>query len=402
MWRSIGYFVTGALTAVFLSVLTSCSHDAEMEDLSLAEEMTLSVGFRLPTRVADDRYEEGNTYENYIDVPNGNYRLYFFDAEDKFITRFEPRGFVMTEGSNYRQYNVLGKAPDALASCETFKLVVLANWPTYADADMKVGETTIEDICNADSATFGLTDHFLGSEAKKLIPFYGVHEYRNITFTAGQATVLTQPVTLLRAVAKVEVIVEMDSDIDLSLTSLRINRYNAKGYCAPKDVFRQEDYDHEGSWDEDYVHTLHLVDDKNDEDAKYLVPELVSSWKDGKKVYEKWATYLPEYRNKGVGDACSSIEAKFNIQLDNDLPHTIYFADYDDGKVDNSNDDNRLNIERNNIYRFHVKCTSYNFKLQLTVSNWEGLYENDFEYGDGQFTTPPAPWEDEINNNVEF
>lgn len=428
MQKAKWHFITAALVSVLLCLLASCSHDADSTDVPSAEDMTLSIGFKVPTRANPDDglYEKGSIYENYIDVPNGNYRIYFFTTDNKFIARFEPNGFITTEGSEYTQYNVLGKAPEGLETYSDFKVVVLANWPEYPEDDgnltLTKGETTIADICNADWAQFDCLTNF-ELNAGRLIPFYGVHEYNKVEFTPGIATILDEPVTLLRAMAKVEVILEIDDKEfadDLSFSSLKINRYNAKGYCAPAGVFHQDDYDHNeelDKWNKDYVHTLHLVNkdpndednkDPNDEDSKDLSLSKVDSWEENDKIYEKWIAYVPEYQNKEVGDAYSSIKAKFNIQLEDDTPHTIYFANYKDGKTDNSdyidenNPGNRLNIERNNIYRFHVTCTSYNFNLQLFVSDWEGLYENNFEYGDGQFTTPPAYWDDEINNEVEF
>lgn len=407
MQSVIRHFMTGIWMFVLLGLFASCSRDAENADVPSAGEVTLSIGFRLSTRASDDdpKYEEGDTYENYIDIPRGNYRLYFFDAENKFIARFEPSGFIVREESNYTQYSVLGKAPEGLEKYSDFKLVVLANWPEYRDAEMEANVTTIADICNAEWAQFRcLTDFNLNPDAGRLIPFYGVHEYKGIVFKAEDTTLLKESVTLLRAMAKVEVILEIDDmefADDLSFSSLKINRYNAKGYCAPADVFHQDDYDHNGDYDKDYVHTLHLVDGKNDEDKKTLDFLCVNRWSENNKMYEKWIAYVPEYKNIDAGNGYSSIQAKFNIQLDDDAPHTIYFAEYA-GRSSGYSHGDRLNIERNNIYRFHVKCTSYYFNLKLHVSDWEGLYENNFEYGKGQFTTPTAPWEDEINNEVEF
>lgn len=406
-------------------LFVSCSRDAEDDSVPSAGEMTLGIGFKIPARTVADGYEEGEAYENYIDAANGNYRIYFFDAENKLIARFDPEAFIlMAENDKYVEYSVLGEVPEVLAEhSDFFKMVVLANWPQYDDANMKTKETTIADICNATWAQYScLTDGETNPTAialnpfaadpseRKLMPFYGVHEYSNVTFKPGVATILDEPVTLLRAMAKVEVILEIDDKEfadDLSFSSLKINRYNAKGYCAPKDVFTQGDYDHDegenedDKWKQDYVHTLHLVGNANDEGEKELALRLVRRWDENGKRYEKWTAYLPEYRNIDAGNAYSSIKAKFNIQLADDTPHTIYFANYSGGKTDNSNG-SRLNIERNNIYRFQVTCTGYNFKLRLTVSDWEGLYENNFEYGDGQFTSPPAPWDDEINNEIEF
>ena len=399
-------------------LFASCSRDAEDDDVPSTGEMTLGIGFKIPARTVTDGYEEGETYENYIDVANGNYRIYFFDTENKLIARFDPEAFILVaEDDKYTEYSVLGEVPKALAEhSEFFKMVVLANWPQYDDANMNTEETTIADICNADWAQYDcLTDGKTNPSAialnpfaadlseRKLMPFYGVHEYSDVTFKPGLATILKDPVTLLRAMAKVEVILETDDYFDLSFSSLKINRYNAKGYCAPKDVFKQGDYDHDGDekWEQDYVHTLHLVGNANDAAEKELACRLVRRWDENGKRYEKWTAYLPEYRNIDAGDAYSSIKAKFDIQLADDTPHTIYFANYSGGKTDNSNG-NRLNIERNNIYRFHVTCTGYNFKLLLTVSDWQGLYENNFEFGNGQIVSPVSPWENEISNEVEY
>ena len=397
-------------------LFVSCSRDTEDDSVPSAGEMTLGIGFKIPARAVVDGYEEGEVYENYIDAANGNYRIYFFDAKNKLIARFDPEAFILVaEDDKYVEYNVLGEVPDALAEhSDFFKMVVLANWPQYGDANMKTEETTIADICNAAWAQFDcLTDGKTNPTAialnpfaadpseRKLMPFYGVHEYSNVTFKPGVATILDEPVTLLRAMAKVEVILETDDYFDLSFSSLKINRYNAKGYCAPKDVFKQSDYDHNGSYDDDYVQTLHLVGDANDANEKELSFRKVNRWDEDGKRYEKWTAYLPEYQNIGADNAYSSIKAKFDIQLADDTPHTIYFANYSGGESDNSNG-NRLNIERNNIYRFKVTCTGYNFKLLLTVSNWQGLYENNFEFGNGQIVSPVSPWEDEISNEVEY
>lgn len=397
-------------------LFVSCSRDTEDDSVPSAGEMTLGIGFKIPARAVADGYEEGEVYENYIDAANGNYRIYFFDADNKLIARFDPEAFIlMAENDKYVEYSVLGEVPEALAEhSDFFKMVVLANWPQYDDANMKAEETTIADICNATWAQFDcLTDGKTNPTAialnpfaadpseRKLMPFYGVHEYSNVTFKPGVATILDEPVTLLRAMAKVEVILETDDYFDLSFSSLKINRYNAKGYCAPKDVFKQSDYDHNGSYEDDYIHTLHLVGDANDENEKELSFRKVNRWDEDGKRYEKWTAYLPEYQNIGADNAYSSIKAKFDIQLADDTPHTIYFANYSGGKADNS-DGSRLNIERNNIYRFKVTCTGYNFKLLLTVSNWEGLYENNFEFGNGQIVSPVSPWEDEISNKVEY
>lgn len=85
----------------------------------------------------------------------------FFTSDNKLIARFEPDGFVETQGSDYRDYSMLGKAPTALADHQSFKMVVLANWPQYGDDTMKAGETLLADICNA---AWGRFDSFSAFE----------------------------------------------------------------------------------------------------------------------------------------------------------------------------------------------------------------------------------------------
>lgn len=372
-----------------LWALASCSREAaEDPDVPSGGEATLNIGFKIPTRAAAEDYEEGETDENYIDIAGGNYRIYFFDTDNKFIAGFDPSGFITADGSDYCQYNVLGKAPDALVKHSSFKMVVLANWLKYPEVNttLTAGETDIADICNADWAQYDcLTDGktnptavALDPDAGRLMPFYGVHEYNDVTFKQGVATILSEPVTLLRAMAKVEVILQTDDYFDLSFSSLKINRYNAKGYCAPKDVFHQDSYDHNGIWENDYApQGVHLINDQNDSGEKELSFRCVRRLDEDGKRYEKWTAYLPEYQNVEVENAYSSIKAKFNIQTEDDEPHTIYFAEYDGGKTDNDNT-KRLNIERNNIYRFTV--TVRDRRLMVNIQEWKYAYDNNYTF----------------------
>ena len=379
MKNVVRHIVTGTLMLLVLWG-TSCTHDTEAFGIS-DKETTLSIGFRLPTRSlkSSEGYEVGATYENYIDVENNNYRIYFFTSDNKFIARFEPEGFVVTEGSDYRDYGVLGKAPAALVNHKNFKMVVLANWPQYGDDTMKTGETLLADICDAGWGQFDRFSSFeLGPE--RLIPFYGVHEYNNIEFKSGEATLLPEPVTLLRAMAKVEVILKTNDHFNLSFSEVKIRRYNKKGYCAPKDVFSQDDYDHGGEWNSDYVSGLHLVVNSNDAEEKIQDFRFASQWMDtdGNK-YEKWIAYLLEYQNIDAGDKYSCIEVRLDVQTSEDEPHKVYFASYDEiGKTDNNDNTKRFDISRNNLYRFTI--TVRDSRLTVNVQEWKYAYDNEYTF----------------------
>ena len=388
---------------VGLLILASCQEDGTMP-APPADGQQLGIVLRVPSHAPQEgEYEPGSTYENYIDMSSGAYRIYFFDATaNTFIARFEAADVVPVEGTDYVDYTLLGKVPEALTNYKDFKIVILANWPKYGD-DLITENTTIEQICNTDWAQFNCPTNFnLGPD--NLIPFYGVHTYENVTFKPGVATLLDEPITLLRAMAKVEVILETDDYFNLAFDWVRMNRYNQTGYCAPV-ADSEDDNDHNGVWADDYAGSLHLV---TGSEIGTDLPFLKVSREEGaanatgdKTITEKWIAYLPEYDNKNAGDDYACIEAKFNIQVGNDEPHTIYFSNYTNGKTDNDAAD-RLDIERNNLYRFHVKCTGYNYKLTLSVKDWFGSYDNVFEYGDGQVVSPVAPWDDEHDNDYQF
>jgi len=379
MKNVVKHIITGTLMLLALWS-TSCSHETDVFGIS-EKETALSIGFRLPTRSPEtgEDYEVGETYENYIDIENNNYRIYFFTFDNKLIARFEPDGFVVTEKSDYRDYSVLGKAPAALANHKNFKMVVLANWPQYGDDTMKTGETLLSDICNAD---WGQFDSFSSFELKpeRLIPFYGVHEYNNIEFKSGEVTLLPEPVTLLRAVAKVEMILKTDDYFDLSISEVKVRRYNKKGYCAPKDIFSQDDYDHGGEWSSDYVSGLHLVGNSNDTEEKIQNFRFVSRWvgTDGNK-YEKWIAYLTEYQNIDAGDKYACIEVRLDAQTGEDEPYKVYFANYDEsGKTDNKDNTKRFDINRNILYRFTI--TVRDNRLTVNVQEWKYTYDNEYTF----------------------
>lgn len=379
MKNVVRHIVTGTLMLLVLWG-TSCSHDTEAFGIS-DKETTLNIGFRLPTRSlkSGEGYEVGETYENYIDIENNNYRIYFFTSDNKFIARFEPDGFVVAEESDYSDYSVLGKVPAALVNHKNFKMVVLANWPQYGDDAMKAGETLLADICDAEWGHFDRFSSFeLGPE--RLIPFYGIHEYNNIEFKSGEATLLAEPVTLLRAVAKVEVILKTDDHFDLSFSEVKIRRYNKKGYCAPKNVFSQDNYDHGGEWNSDYVSGLHLVENSNDAEDKIQNFRFASQWTgaDGNK-YEKWIAYLLEYQNIDAGDKYSCIEVRLDVQTGEDEPYKVYFASYDEsGKTDNNDNAKRFDISRNNLYRFTI--TVRDSRLTVNVQEWKYAYDNEYTF----------------------
>ena len=365
-----------AMVFAFVCSLGGVSCSPEAVDGSPDDgRMQVNIGLRVPLNPqTGDGFEKGSTYENYIDVEDGNYRIYFFDSNNRFIARFLPSGVVAEEGTNYVNYTVQGEVPEGMAIYRDFKVVMLANWPNYNDDDLEAGVTTIEELCNADWAQFKRpVKQQLGPG--NLIPFYGVHEYKDVTFEMGKRTELSEPVTLLRALAKVEVVLDYDTEtleIPAEPTTY-ICRFNDKGYCAPSGVYSQNDYGQGTDWENDYLDGLHLIGGKNQNWATDKRAEFLRISKVAGKVV--WIIYLTEYQNKGVEDKYSYVE----IDLGEEGTYKIYFAEYTDGVTDNAVA-KRLDIMRNNLYRFNVRLKLVDRRIEAEVSDWKNEYDNDFNF----------------------
>ena len=345
----------------------ACSDDAGNMPMDNAGNVRIRLQLALPAgggMSRADYFENGVELENYIDFNDEDqYRIYFFDSDNKFIARFMPTVVDMSLENQYILYQVEGDVPEKLVSqSETmdFKIVVLGNWDTYQEP---VAGTTIADICNdTQYGTFGcFTDGFDLNKSDKLIPFYGVHEYKGITFKDKEIVMLAAPITLLRAMAKVEVVLKTEG---MSFSSVSIQGYNRKGYCAPSDVDSQEDYDYDADQP-----TLHLIGGTNDEGAaSRSLPFLHIEGEDN----DTWIAYLPEYDNRSDESEAAHIEVRFDIQTEDDEnDFIIYFSDDQDDKS------KTFDIVRNNLYRFNVTIDPKG-KLAVEVNKWDEIFENNF------------------------
>jgi len=357
--------------------LTACVYD-DLPDEPDVDRANSFLNIELAVPLADtapaapaNGYQDGDAYENYIDISKGNYRIYFFDDKNTLIAQFYPAGFNAVDGADYREYSIFGITPQQLAGQKTFKVMVLANWPSYPP--VTPGVTTVDAICKSDLSRFNcLTDFRLNPEEGRLIPLYGIHRYDNVSFTKGERTTLSEPITMLRAMAKVEVILNAEQNV--TFTDVTLHRHNALGFCAPEKVYSQTDYGQGLDWTGDYLHRLHLVGGKNDAEAvdRELPFRRVNGKENGKK--ETWIAYIPEYRNAADDNGTAAAdEAYIDVRLSNrsdEKPFHIYFADYGDNGGTSSTDLKRMNIERNNIYRFTISMSDNGMGMEIFVRQW--------------------------------
>jgi len=354
----------------------SCSSDTDnVPDEEVQGRTMLSLvvgGVRAEGNSSGEDYDVGSVSDCNIDFYGKDYRMYFFDSEDKYIGKCSET-VASKETDDNTVFQLIGVVPDVMLEKMEFKIVVLANWGNnYNDDELQKGVTTINDLCEKSWSQFSCDANTTKEIIKgtRGIPFFGVRKFSGVTFTRYQKTTLTDPITLLRAMAKVEVLKkETETSDSYNITSVTLTNYNTKGYCAPL-VTERSDYDHDYVWSEDFVKALHLVNDTESTDPLSFTED-----------NGKWVIYIPEYRNltEDGTDVRSdgkeaTIKVKFDFQKDKDDPYTLYFADYDE----NSEPGNRHNIERNNLYRYTLSFATH--KLSVESGDWGGVFENEIEF----------------------
>ena len=359
------FLYIGACLLAF--VCFACTDEMEADGNSKERSVKLQLQLSLPmdasarTTRMKSGFEAGSKYENYIDV--NSYRIYFFSTDDNYITRFIPTKTVMAEATEYTLYSVEGEVPEdvlqlALNNAMDFKIVVLANWENYEEPE---AGSTLGTICNADWAQFKILKSFELGE-KNLIPFYGVNEYEDVPVQYGGTITLEESIPLLRAMAKVEVVLNKEDELnteEVSFSDVTLHGHNSKGYCAPMN----------GAYPPNGHIGLHLFEGQNEEGSINKTIPFLQTQSNNK---ETWIAYVPEYDNTSDEANAAYIELHSDIQTE---AFVIRFAD-DQTDVTSTS----FNITRNHLYRFNVKIKLVDGRIEAEVSDWEEEYENDFNF----------------------
>ncbi len=386
-----------ALLMVAPMVCVSCVTEG-YDEKPVAEANAVSVALTLQTRAAtstSETYEEGTEWENYIDMTSGDYCLYFFtsDKDDEstekntLIAEFLPTDILSLDGA-YATYYVSGEVDEAITAYSDFKVVVLANWGgNYPETT--AGVTTIDELVEGQYTTYSAFvdqyDTALMPSSSLHIPFFGIHEYTDVTWTAGRKTNLDGDITLLRALAKVEIVfVNDDVEDESSFSDVTIHRYNATGYCAPAGVYVQADYDHNYVWDDDFTDEIHLLNGANDTEEKTISfvktqERVVDEASGAVTQYEVWTAYVPEYDNTTnageTGDDYSYMSLYYGA-----AEYNVYFANYTEGKTtaydEDGNTNDRYDIYRNYLYRYNVSVNSLYLYVTIDVLPWVERLDN--------------------------
>ena len=344
---------------VAMLALSSCIMDDGSGDVAPDTDAGVQVGLHISlgtpagaAKVPAGNYDDATAtaYENFIDIENGGYRVLFFDMDNRYLATFEPQKFTAlgSDRLTSKTYEVTGKVDANMPS--NFKVVVLANWPSYPQ-NLVRGVTTVADICSADNARFSYHSIYQLSPSE-LIPMYGIKECKNVTFR-DKIIVPLGTVHLLRAMAKVEV---LGTEGPWTIEEVKLHNYNGFGYCAPADVFNEADYVRY-DYALDFNTNIHIPTGAFMQSALSL----------GEVASEHFVIYVPEYQNTlngiGIGNK-ATLGIRFKERTDKE--YAVDFKYYQSPSADVT-EGTPFDIRRNYDYRFVIHKVGEEAELQLSV-----------------------------------
>lgn len=344
---------------VAMLALSSCIMDDGSGDVAPDTDAGVQVGLHISlgtpagaAKVPAGNYDDATAtaYENFIDIENGGYRVLFFDMDNRYIATFEPQKFTAlgSDRLTSKTYEVTGKVDANMPS--NFKVVVLANWPSYPQ-NLVRGVTTVADICSADNARFSYHSIYQLSPSE-LIPMYGIKECKNVTLR-DKIIVPLGTVHLLRAMAKVEV---LGTEGPWTIEEVKLHNYNGFGYCAPADVFNEADYVRY-DYALDFNTNIHIPTGAFMQSALSL----------GEVASGHFVIYVPEYQNTlngiGIGNK-ATLGIRFKERTDKE--YAVDFKYYQSPSADVT-EGTPFDIRRNYDYRFVVNKLEEEAELNLSV-----------------------------------
>lgn len=392
---ALGRRATTSLGALALMLLSACS-DSEAPEPASPEEGAYTVAFELTvqsppeaaTRAPEGDYDAGSSWENYIDVAGSNYRILFFSHDpmladaDLYLGSLRNVSLsLLAESETRKTYKVTGDISPEVAEAMTagiVKIAVFANWGSYGptddsgimgtdppatemraapapgaapDADQQITLSYVRSMAEFDftRTLYSSGDRQMTLRASNLIPLYGVtNPMAGVKFD-GNRYFHAGTIHLLRAYAKIEVVLAAGS---IEIDEVRLRRFNTRGFLLPFSYRTQDDY-LKGSYSGDYTHYTNIPSGNSVESGGTIILN--------KEDNNTWYLYVPEFNNIGKTDAWQSqIEIKFR---DYDHYETLHFSRYtipDGSDISRRGDD--FDILRNNLYRFTVYKD-----LQVTV-----------------------------------
>lgn len=316
-----------------------CPSFGEPHSVNFVLQIDVPTTTRATWDSAEATDELGTGFENRI-LPE-QLRVEIYSANNTYIGEVEDLLYwpISEDGSRYQ---FQGRVPEALLndaaglpadSAPVYKFMVYAN---CADGD------------NA-AITYAYDDLDMTTGA---IPMWGVKQ-ADISDLLDNRVQQLGVISLLRAVAKVEVIVD-EALSGCVINSAQINYHNRQGYALPT------------GWDSA---TATTALDRDGVFREYRMvhttPHALTEVESGRK----FIIYLPDYQNSMFKDFESKISVNVTYNSTTmDFPDALQFRSHVDGRPTGE----VTNIVRNTIYRFRItQVKSGSLELSYEVADWE-------------------------------
>lgn len=298
-------------------------------------------GAETVSRTPDGDYDPGEGWENHIDLDNRNIRVLVYTADNRFVRElgdFDIMPYSSVPGS--KTYHLVCRVKEEEKWDAGFKMMILANWPSYPDFAQGLGGVW-QSAYTYDPSPLSATN---------LIPLYGIKECDRELEEDRYVDLGT--IHLLRAMAKVEVVFPAENNpFDFwEIETMEITRHNTRGLCAPEGVTDEEDYV-KGYYDGDYVSTPSIPAGAETVDP---LPMTVL------EKNRRWMVYLPEYRNVGRADG---EKARIHVKFKDSGVEYEQFIDFRYYKEDGK----EFDILRNNWYRYVLSKNAEEQDLTIEV-----------------------------------
>lgn len=341
----------------------SCSQEVDGLDLGTDGKVQVMFTIALDSPSAGSRATWG---DNYDDETTNDYASAIGDDFDNYInpdqffvkltlgnTTYDVQNIAhWQQAGNKNVYEFVGEVDvniNATTSYQNAKIQVYANM-------------------NPTDNTFATDYDTNPGTGVAYIPMWGVQTV-NLSLTPGARTELTEPIYLLRAMAKVEVIMAAE---DCEIGDIKLKGYNNTGYKLPTDwstATTTTNLDLEG--------VFRPMPSYIEENESFME----STNADGNQCY---TIYVPEYRNVS-NQQTTPTPATITVTVDG-KEYDIEFKQYANGSATNT----AYDIVRNHWYKFTITEVKTGFDLKLTVAPWTDVtenfnYEDDLSYDDGSW-----------------
>lgn len=332
---------------------------------------------------SDDEQLKGSNAENYIDFDSGNFKIILFNIDGTHLLDIDRSSWeVSTSEDSYYVYYILdinvvlpeGTTEDVKNRIkrEGIKVMALANWNKSADDNAYASFNKSENARQTLSEIWedGSNYNFVYSAAvddksaytswlptlgenKKLIPMFGISTSSPFSQSTSGAEYRTSVVVpMQRVLAKVEVIDNVSTASDGSITNVSMSSFNELGRFIPN-VALNPNWDKIGSQVE--VSSLPANVFTNNNELEFV------------KQGNKWIAYVPEM---ALGNQLNEQRPHINVDIEGSERHVVHFAYYNDQSEPTIPDESWNHILRNHIYRYEVSRGSVRTNIHLHVIPW--------------------------------